>query len=45
MLIYEQDSRVATITLNRPEKHNALSGKLRDELTDCLDKIEGKENF
>jgi len=45
MLIYEQDSRVATITLNRPEKHNALSGKLRDELTDCLDKIEGNEDI
>jgi enoyl-CoA hydratase/carnithine racemase len=31
-LLYATDNRVATITLNRPERHNALSQKLVDEI-------------
>ena len=31
-LLYEIDDRVATITLNRPERHNALSQPLVDEI-------------
>jgi enoyl-CoA hydratase/carnithine racemase len=31
-LLYEVDDRVATITLNRPERHNALSQPLVDEI-------------
>lgn len=35
-ILYAVDERVARITLNRPEKRNALSFELRDELTDAL---------
>ncbi len=31
-LLYAVDDRVATITLNRPERHNALSPPLVDEI-------------
>ena len=31
---------VATIKLNRPDKRNALSIKLRNEVVDCLEKVE-----
>lgn len=31
-LLYEVDDRVCTITLNRPERHNALSQPLVDEI-------------
>ena len=31
-LLYSVDDRVATITLNRPERHNALSAALVDEI-------------
>jgi len=34
------DSRVATITLNRPDKRNALSFQLLDELLHALDEVE-----
>ena len=34
------DSGVATITLNRPEKRNAISFALVDELLAALDEIE-----
>jgi len=35
-LLYEVDDRVATITLNRPERHNALSQKLCAELMEVV---------
>jgi enoyl-CoA hydratase len=35
-LLFEQDGPVARITLNRPERHNALSMQLSDELTHAL---------
>lgn len=35
-LLYEVDDRVATITLNRPERHNALSQKLCAEIVDVV---------
>ena len=31
-LLYSVDDRVATVTLNRPERHNALSTALVDEI-------------
>jgi enoyl-CoA hydratase/carnithine racemase len=39
-LLCEQADRIATITLNRPEKHNALSQELLAELRTVLDSIE-----
>jgi enoyl-CoA hydratase/carnithine racemase len=39
-LVLREDSQgVATLTLNRPEKHNALSRDLFEELEDHIDKI------
>ncbi len=35
-IIYEKANRIARITLNRPEKLNALSIELREELTDAI---------
>jgi 2-(1,2-epoxy-1,2-dihydrophenyl)acetyl-CoA isomerase len=35
-LLYETRDRVATLTLNRPDRLNALGGTLRDDLTDGL---------
>jgi enoyl-CoA hydratase len=39
-IIYNVEDRIARITLNRPEKRNALSFPLRDELTDALRRAE-----
>ncbi|HEY7295017.1 MAG TPA: enoyl-CoA hydratase-related protein [Dehalococcoidia bacterium] len=35
-LIYRVEQRIARLTLNRPEKRNALSATLRDEIVDAL---------
>lgn len=39
-LLYEQTTGIATLTLNRPERQNALSQGLLAELRDVLDVIE-----
>jgi enoyl-CoA hydratase len=39
-LLYSVDDRVATITLNRPERHNALSQPLVDEIMDAVAKAD-----
>ncbi len=44
-LLCEQSDGVATITLNRPEKHNALSQPLLAELRDVLDGLEVDKNI
>jgi enoyl-CoA hydratase len=38
-LVYEEDGPVARITLNRPERRNALSMQLSDELTAALERV------
>ena len=40
-ILYDEDGRLAYITLNRPEKLNALSNNLRGELFHALKRAEG----
>jgi enoyl-CoA hydratase len=42
-LIYKEDGPVAHITLNRPERRNALSMQLSEELTDALEVVRASE--
>jgi enoyl-CoA hydratase len=42
-VFYEASGRIARMTLNRPEKMNALSPKLLFDLCACLDKFESDE--
>ena len=44
-LLCEQSDGVATITLNRPEKHNALSQALLAELREVLDALDADKNI
>jgi enoyl-CoA hydratase len=39
-VLYDVDDRVATITLNRPEVHNALSFQLRSDIVEALRRAE-----
>ena len=39
VLVAAADDGVATVTLNRPEKKNALSIALRDEVSDAFDAL------
>src|SRR2546425_5764856 len=36
-IVYQVDDHVATVTLNRPEVHNAMNDVMRRELTRCFD--------
>jgi enoyl-CoA hydratase len=40
----EQQDQIAIITLNRPDKRNALSRQLREEIVNCLDELRQNEN-
>lgn len=43
-LIVERSGPVATIRLNRPEKHNALNAELSQELIDLFDRLEADDS-
>ena len=36
LVLYKIDEKVGIITLNRPEKLNAISAELREQLTDAF---------
>lgn len=42
-VIQERDGFVAVLRLNRPEKHNAISRQMADELTGALDGLDSDE--
>lgn len=44
MLIYEKKDRIAVLTLNRPERGNALCRRLRDELDLVLDDLDSDDD-
>ncbi len=43
LLTVEREDKIATITLNRPEKRNALNTALRDEVRAALEELEADE--
>lgn len=43
-LTYEVDDRIATITLNRPDKLNALTGQMVFEMLDALDEADADDD-
>jgi 2-(1,2-epoxy-1,2-dihydrophenyl)acetyl-CoA isomerase len=43
-LLYDVKDRIATFTLNRPDRLNALGGTLRDDLLDALGKAGADDN-
>ena len=45
VLLYEEKNRVAIVTLNRPEQHNALSKSLLNNLDLILEKIKNDKNI
>ena len=45
VLLYEEKNRVAIVTLNRPEQHNALSKYLLNSLDLILEKIKNCVHF
>ena len=44
-IIYEADQHVATITLNRPERLNAITKQLENELFDALHAADSSEDI
>ena len=43
-IIYEVADNIATITLNRPEKLNAFTGIMMNEMIDAFDKADADDN-
>jgi len=44
LVLVEVDDRVATVTLNRPEARNAISGELHRQLEDAVIDIDGRDD-
>jgi enoyl-CoA hydratase len=44
LVLVEVDNRVATVTLNRPEARNAISGELSGELDSAITELDGRED-
>jgi enoyl-CoA hydratase/carnithine racemase len=42
-LILERRDSIAVVRLNRPEKHNAISRQMSEELVACLDALDGDD--
>lgn len=40
-VLFQVENRVATITLNRPERKNAMNQQLKDELRECWRQVKG----
>lgn len=40
-VLFDVDDRVATITLNRPQRKNAMNQQLKDELRQCWQRVRG----
>jgi len=43
-IILERDGNIATIRLNRPDKHNAINAEMSAELIECLDALESDDD-
>jgi E-phenylitaconyl-CoA hydratase len=44
LVTYELDDHIATITLNRPEAHNAINGALRQELNTAWERFRDEQD-
>ena len=44
-ILYEVADQVLTITMNRPDKMNAFTGKMQDELIDAFDRADKDDNI
>lgn len=44
-ILFEVDGQIAVITINRPEKMNALNAEVINELSDAIDQLNGDANL
>ncbi len=44
-ILYEVADQVLTITMNRPDKLNAFTGTMQDELIDAFDRADKDDNI